>query len=80
MTTTNHDTALHKALHQHADHIEPRPLLPDILAAARCGEPALIALITLTKLAALIAALVLLTQQDPATPPPTPATRLQENR
>lgn len=71
MTTTNHHEATH---HQ------PRPLLTKVLTAARQGAPWLVALIGLTKLAVLITVLVLLTQHTPATPPPTPATRLQENR
>jgi hypothetical protein len=66
--------------HQHheIDHGQDRPLLPDILTAARQGAPWLVALIGLAQLAVIITVLLLLTMQ-PTDQPPTPH-RLQETR
>lgn len=74
----NLDSLLREALRDEVTDVEPRHLLPDILAAARRCEPALIALIAALQLTVLVVAVALVTQYDtsPAavpTPRPQPA-------
>ncbi|TDD45413.1 hypothetical protein E1286_24150 [Nonomuraea terrae] len=68
----NHD------LPPEVSEVEPRPVLPDILAAARRCEPWLIALIVALQLAVLVAAIAWFTSRPgPTTDMPVPTPRPQ---